>query len=154
LILLVLDASEPLTPTDRALIENVSSLPAIIVFNKCDKPRDPAALDLQAASCQLQVSCLTGEGIDRLRDEIREALSLKGVDRSAQRFLLNLRQLDALRSARASLDNALAALRDCVGLEFPAAEIRTAINHLRELTHPMAEEEILDAIFSRFCIGK
>jgi tRNA modification GTPase len=100
------------------------------------------------------VSCVTGSGLDRLREEIRAFLTVRGVERPGLRFLLNLRQLDALRRSREAVARASAAAHDDIGLEFPAAEIRIALNNLRELTHPLTEDEILDRIFSRFCIGK
>jgi tRNA modification GTPase len=157
LLLLVIDGSQPLTAIDVELLDGVSSnpRPLLLVLNKTDLPVD-AETD-RAARCRalvVPVSCATGQGIGRLRDEIRASLSLRGVERSGLRFMLNLRQLDSLRLAAESLRGAQSAAAGGLGLEFAAADILAAINRLRELTHPLEEDEILDRIFSRFCIGK
>ena len=194
LVLLLIDASEPLTPVDLTLLEKLQQAPtlsrpaeqgsaatcgprpsiaghrsprytadscsppsisALIVLNKTDLPIDAdTERTVRRRGLVVPLSCVTGEGLDRLREEIVQMLTVRGVERQGLRFVLNLRQLNALRSAAEALGRARTAARDDLGLEFPAADIRTAINRLRELTHPLDEEEILDRIFSRFCIGK
>ena len=130
-------------------------VPSLIVLNKVDLPIvEETERFVRSRGLVVSVSCVTRSGLDRLRDEIRALLTVRGIERPGLRFLFNLRQLDSLRRAREGLARASAAARDGLGLEFPAAEIRIALNDLRELTHPLTEDEILDRIFSRFCIGK
>ena len=169
LLLLVIDGSAPLTPVDLALSESVSSNlkskiqnpksqsspAALIVLNKTDLPACPeTSAAVRSRALAVPVSCATGEGLDRLRDEIRETLSRRGVERGGQRFLLNLRQVDSLRGASEALSLAQTALADSLGLELAAADLRAAIDRLRCLTRPLDPDELLDRIFSRFCIGK
>jgi tRNA modification GTPase len=132
-----------------------SPSPFLIVLNKTDLPVDGETdRFVRGRGLVVPVSCVTSSGLDRLRDEIRALLTVRGVERAGLRFLFNLRQLDSLRHAREALARASTAAHDGIGLEFAAAEIRTALGHLRDLTHPFTEDEILDRIFSRFCIGK
>jgi tRNA modification GTPase len=132
-----------------------SPAPFLIVLNKTDLPMDgETERFVRSRGLVVPVSCVTGSGLPRLRDEIRALLTVRGVERAGLRFLFNLRQFDSLRHAREALARASAAATDGIGLEFAAADIRTALNHLRDLTHPLTEDDILDRIFSRFCIGK
>jgi len=127
---------------------------ALVVLNKCDlAPDGETVRAVQSRAMSVRVSCTTGSGIDALRREVREALTARGVDRSAQHFMFNLRQLDSLRAAKDALDRATDAAREDIGFEFPAAEMRAALGRLADLTRPV-EDEVLDRIFSRFCIGK
>lgn len=164
LLLLVIDGSEPLSAVDaefldavsanpKSKIQNPKSSPAcLLVLNKSDLPaaEKTERPDISGRGHVVEVSCLTGAGLDALRAEIREALLGRGVRRPAQRFLLTLRQLDSLRLAA----ECLARARDASGLELIADDLRGAINHLRSLTRPLAAADLLDRIFSRFCIGK
>ena len=158
-VLLVVDASQPLTAVDLTLLDRVdegsASSPALIVLNKTDLPMDVETERIvRTRGLVVPVSCVTGDGLDRLRDEIVQMLTVRGVERQGLRFLLNLRQLNSLRLALDALARASDAVREGLSLEFPAADLRTATGHLRDLTHPLDEEEILQGIFSRFCIGK
>ncbi|HUV40085.1 MAG TPA: GTPase, partial [Planctomycetota bacterium] len=155
LLLVVVDASRPLTALDATLLEACSAAPALVVLNKCDLPVDvETGRTVRARGRAVSVSCRTGSGLDRLRGEVREALTHGHVREGGQRFLFNLRQLDSLRGASDALARATDAARENAGFEFTAAEIRAAVNRLRELTHPLDEDEILERVFSRFCIGK
>ncbi len=170
LLLLVIDASAPLTAVDLALLDRLAlgsprpprggegqgegrivSSSVIVVLNKTDLPICPETAQIvRSRALSVDVSCATGEGLDRLRAEIRERLQRRGVERSGQRFLLNLRQVDSLRGAA----EALARAKQASGLELVADDLRAAVNHLRALTRPLDPEDLLDRIFSRFCIGK
>ena len=203
LLLLVIDASEPLTAIDLTLLDRLCAVPplpaaggqvvssssplplrervrvrgtspaseapgdevssadervstgTLIVLNKSDLPVNvETERTVRSRELAVSVSCKTGSGLDRLRDEIREALTHGGGAMSGQRFGFNLRQLNSLRDASDALGRASGAASEDLGFEFPASDIRSAVNHLRDLTHPLDEEEILERIFSRFCIGK
>ena len=159
LLLLVIDGSQPLTAIDEALLDSLSvnlksetqNPKSLIVLNKTDLPTAPETdRELRARGVVVSVSCVTGSGLDRLRSEIRETLLGRGIRRPGQRFLLTLRQIDSLRLAAETLSRA----KEAIGLELIADDLRAAINHLRSLTRPLDEDDILDRIFSRFCIGK
>ena len=133
--------------------DGVYERPSVIVLNKSDLPACGDTVNVvRSRTFAIFASCVDGAGIDRLREEIHTQLTTRAVKHRGLRFLFNLRQVNSLRSAAEALNRSSTA-RD-VGREFVAAEIRTAVNHLRELTHPLDEEEILDRIFERFCIGK
>ena len=174
LLLLVIDASEPLTAVDVELLDRLASgfprpplggegkgegrmaaSSSFVVLNKSDLSCSPDTVEtVRSRALAIDVSCATGEGLDRLRSEIRERLLLRGVARPGSRFLLNLRQVDSLRLASEALARAKQAADGALGLELIADDLRAAINRLRSLTRPLDPDELLDRIFSRFCIGK
>jgi tRNA modification GTPase len=160
-VVLVIDASRPLDAVDAALLAKLTpsaeggSARGFVVLNKTDLGIDAATDALVRSRVRaVAASCVAPGGVDRVRDELRSSLVDQGASSGAARFLLNVRQLDSLRTAGDALRRAEEAANDDIGLEFAAADIRAAVNHLRELTFPLDPEELLDRIFSRFCIGK
>jgi tRNA modification GTPase len=136
LVLLVADAS------DRAAASPPLpfGVPFLLVLNKTD-------LADAAAAGGIAVSAKTGAGLAELRAAIR--LRLAGGP-AGGRFRVSLRQQAALADAEAALDRALAAS----GAEFAALDLRAALSALGTVSGRDVGEDLLDRIFSRFCLGK
>ena len=102
----------------------------------------------------MRLSAKTGEGIGDLAAEIaREVLPDEGAIR-AQAPLTRARQRLAVERAMSALSRAMEAAEEGLPLEFPAADVREAAGALAELLGEVAPEEVLDAIFDAFCVGK
>ncbi|HET9669110.1 MAG TPA: tRNA uridine-5-carboxymethylaminomethyl(34) synthesis GTPase MnmE [Casimicrobiaceae bacterium] len=140
-----------------------SSLPRIIVHNKCDLAfaavhvaRHPAALDPVLAgdrpeSTHVWLCALSGEGIDLLEAEM---LRIVGVEHAVEdAFFARERHLHALRDARAHLERAAALIAPAT-LELFAEELRGAQHAMSSITGEFTADDLLGEIFSRFCIGK
>lgn len=153
LILLVLDVSEPFRDDYKENLNLISDKKSIIVINKIDLPNKlelPKSLNKPIVN----VSCITGEGIDSLKHLIKD-VSLSGKHTlETMPVAINLRHKEALIRARKSLENALSALIGGESLEFVALDLRIAVNAIAEITGHTATEDLLDIIFSQFCIGK
>ena len=157
LILLAVDSSEALTDQDRKLFAQVKDRPLIPVLTKADLPRKLSAAELGEVSGAEKVvitSALTGEGTRALKEAIHEAISSGKVERRSAQFLLNLRQQEALRQAAHHLSQARHAFRENLGEEFVALDLRQALQALGEVSGEVTSEDILNDIFSRFCVGK
>jgi tRNA modification GTPase len=115
----------------------------LMVANKSDLGISP-----ELPEC-LKTSCVTGEGIEALREELARTL-VSRVGRHPDSLALSVRQHDALSRASGALGRAMVQSEE----ELLAADIRDAINALGELTGETLGEEVLDRIFSQFCIGK
>jgi tRNA modification GTPase len=150
LILHVLDASEPLTPADEALLDQSAGKKRIVVLNKVDLPRRLAA----APAGAVEVSCATGAGLEALKDAIRDAVWSGDIKAEMLEVMINARHQDALRRAREAAGRAGELLRADQPLELAAMELRIAANAVGEIVGKTATEDLLDAIFSQFCIGK
>ena len=151
LILHVVDGSEPLVESDAQELQTRSERSRIVVANKADLPR---ALELPAGMEAVWVSCLTGDGIESLKDSIRKRVWGGEIRAEMLEAMINARHQDALRRARQDLEHTLEALREGRGLDLVAADLRLAVNAVGEVVGKTATEDLLDSIFSTFCIGK
>lgn len=159
-VLRVFDASMPLRGDDEAIAALRPAGAAIVsVLNKSDLPIGIADADLARIAPDgvpvARTSALTARGIDSLRAAIAEAIaSLRGPDRGATSGICRERHRAALQRTGQSLAVAIELLRADGRTELAAAELRQALRELASVTDAVDDDEILDEIFSSFCIGK
>jgi len=152
LILHVLDNSEPLTDSDTTYLGEFSNKKRILVRNKVDLP---ARLDLPALDAPVvEVSCATRAGLESLKDTIKSLVWSGEISSDMLQVMINSRHQDALRRAREATENTIEAFQSGQTLEIPAMELRIATNAIGEVVGKTTTEDLLDAIFSQFCIGK
>jgi tRNA modification GTPase len=153
LILHVLDASEPLTAEDQKYLVEFASRKRLLVRNKIDLPH---ALEWphDLHTPVMDVSCLTGAGIEMLKDAIKDVVWSGEIKAEMLQVMINSRHQDALRRARAALVSTRDGLRADQTLEVVAMELRIAVNAAGEIVGKTTTEDLLDSIFSQFCIGK
>lgn len=151
LVMIVLDRSRPLNADDGMLIDAARTRPALILANKCDL--DPAwrveALPVET----LEISAATGCGFDRVAGAITTRLSASE-PRQDTPAITNVRHVDLLTRAAAVLQRAAAAVHDRTAEEFVAADLLEARVLLEEITGVRTPDDVLEEIFSKFCIGK
>jgi tRNA modification GTPase len=153
LILHVLDVSEPLTSADEDYLAGFAGRKRVLVRNKCDLPARlqlPSGFDAPV----VEVCCLTGQGIEPLKDAIKELVWAGEIKAEMLQVMINSRHQDALNRARAATLRALEAFRAAQPLELPALDLRIAVNAVGEVVGQTTTEDLLDRIFSQFCIGK
>lgn len=153
LVLQVLDVSEPLTAVDQHYLDALSGRPRVVVCNKSDLPAQ-WSLPPDYPSPVAPVSCVTGAGLEALKDAIKGLLWQGEVRAEMLEVMINARHQDALRRALEAAENAHRALADNASLECVALDLRIAVNTVGEITGQTATDDLLDTIFSQFCIGK
>ncbi len=154
-VLLVLDASAPLRDSDRELISILSGLDGkavLAVANKCDRRRR-MPLDNLAWEA-VSVSALSGEGLDALERRMAEMALGGGVVTSDALLVSNPRHKACLERARDHLEQALTGIDRGVPDDFVTIDLTAALGDLGEITGETVSGELLETIFSRFCIGK
>ncbi len=154
LVLLVLDGSQELGEEDLLALEACRNGRVLVVANKADlgpwTPPPPLA-PLTA----IPVSSHTGEGLDRLRDRIVGMfLPEAGGEAREGALLSDRRHREALLGCREALDRFLEGVSREDSLDLLALELREALHSLGTITGETTPEDVLDRIFSRFCIGK
>jgi tRNA modification GTPase len=157
LLLIVIDWSRPLSPEDRDILLKAGGMRAILVLNKTDLPRNPReASDLAALSAfpRVRISALTGRGMEDLRRIMAETVLQGGQGAPLETVGPNLRQQHALKQALDYFAAALQGTVERVPLEIIALELRSGLDALGEIIGETTNEDILDSIFSRFCLGK
>ena len=146
LLLHVVEAHQPYAPAKIELPENI---PGLLIANKSDLGRHPS-LPPEA----VLLSALTGAGLADLEAKIESALLKEMAEETGTVLTINARQNATLERAAQSLDRALGALRDSLGLEVVSIELRDALRELAEVIGETTNEDILTRLFQNFCIGK
>ncbi|MBN1580262.1 MAG: tRNA uridine-5-carboxymethylaminomethyl(34) synthesis GTPase MnmE [Anaerolineae bacterium] len=154
LALLVLDANEPLAAQDCEIAALIGAKPAIVVINKTDLPVIVDARPLLPHAPRVEISALTGEGIQALEKAINDIVFAGQVVTSDTTLVSNPRHQDVLRRARDHAEHAMQAHQRDMPADFISIDVTAAANILGEITGETASDTLLETIFSRFCIGK
>jgi tRNA modification GTPase len=152
-ILQVLDGSEPLSVADENYLAEFAGKKRILIRNKTDLPAR-LILPGQIKTPVVEVCCITGRGIEALKDAIREMVWAGEIRAEMLQVMINARHQDALNRARAATQHTIDALRSNETLELAAMDLRIATNAVGEIVGKTTTEDLLDSIFSQFCIGK
>ena len=152
--LLVIDASRPLTQEDEEAMAVAESVPQVVVaLNKSDLP---CAVDENAIRRRfthvVRVCAKTGEGVTELTETIEDLYPLGGMPRGE--LLTNARQADAVSRALSSVAAAREALALGMTPDVVLTDAEAALEALGELNGKSIREDLVDTIFSRFCVGK
>lgn len=147
LVLVLIDGTRPLQPEDQEILAAVADLPHLVVRTKLD------ALPAGERGEGLYVSAHSGAGLDDLRRVLVEAAAGAASEREGV-VVTNARHEAALRAAGESLRGAAQTLAQNVGLDLASMEVRGAWESLGLVVGETAGDDLLDQIFSRFCIGK
>jgi len=149
LTLLVVDLSQPLDRQDRALIARAQAQGRhLVVGNKAD------LVSGAASDSAIAVSALTGEGIPRLRELILEAIAPKGAFEQETGFITSLRHEQLLRESATYLEKAAGAVESAIPHEMLLLDLYAALRPIDAITGATTADDILNRIFSTFCIGK
>jgi tRNA modification GTPase len=153
LVLLCLDAAAVASTCPNTLAGEMAAHnqpPRLVVWTKCDLP--PAAPADEQPAFGVKTSSVTGEGIDALRRAIAAALESRLVEPVLAGTADRCRE--SLRLAASALERAQQAARAKLGEELVAAEVRLALEELGQVAGAIYTDDVLDRVFSRFCIGK
>ncbi len=156
LVIFVLDGSSPVTAEDRALANQVRLKKTIVAVNKCDKARrlDLAGLKGLIPEQNIEVSALENRNISQLEEFIFKSVFDSRPDFDEGIVISNARHIEALKRSLHHLEAALETLEKGLSLEFIALDVKKALDAMAELTGEVFNEDVLDVIFSKFCIGK
>jgi len=151
-VLLVVDGSTPLTDTDDEIMALLRDKEVLTVANKCDLPQG-AALDHLSWE-RVSVSALTGEGLEALEERMVASALGGRVFTSDELLISNPRHKACLERAEAHLEQALAGIEARMADDFITIDLTAAVSALGEITGETVSDELLETIFSSFCIGK
>lgn len=154
LVLFVVDGSSAFGDEDSAILQAIGAKSYIVVRNKSDLPL-AAHLPETCSAPVVSISTLTGDGVVELRDAITRAF-MHGHAIDGREFVAvsKARHRDALLKARTSLQSFVANLEEGVNMELLPVDLRDALDAVGEVTGETTADDVLDRIFSSFCIGK
>jgi len=155
LALMVLDISQPFTQGDWEIEKLVRQKPALLVLNKIDLPQaHPVPNDFLPGIPQIPMSALTGEGLETLEKLIIKQITGGKVLTSDTTLVSNPRHQALITRAAEHTRAAIQAQMDGLSPDLVSIDAREAVDALGEITGETATEDLLDTIFSKFCIGK
>lgn len=157
LILFVLNNNEPLTEEDRTLYEVIKNEDAIVIVNKTDLER---RLDIEEVKTMIedtpliQTSMLKQEGIDELELQIRDLFFGGDVQNQDMTYVSNSRHISLLKQARQSIQDAIDAAESGIPMDMVQIDLTRTWEILGEIIGESASDELIDQLFSQFCLGK
>ncbi len=153
-ILFVLDTSRALTPEEKQLWADIQSQQkrTLIILNKTDKP-SAGNPELEGAQhvTKFEISCKKNLGIDDLKNALVAPVQAHEKDTL---MISNLRHYEALLRAQTELESTRLLSQKSAGGEIYAEHLRGALKHLKDLLGEVTPDDVLDVIFSKFCVGK
>ncbi len=153
LIIVVLNSNEKLTKEDLELLEKTKNKNTIVVLNKNDLERK---IELEKVKEYNLVSTNTNniEGIDNLKDKIKEMFNLEQISTKDYNYLTNVRQISLAKNAYQKLIDVENALKENLPVDMIEIDLRDCFDILGEITGKTYSDEIIDNLFERFCVGK
>lgn len=152
LVLFMLDRSRPIDKEDIEILNRLENTRYIVLLNKTDLD-DRLEYDHPVLADAIQVSATNGYGITELKQRIKE-MFFAGTVRAGEYSVSNDRHKEALMRACESLKDALVALEGNMQLDVVSIDLSTSWSYLGEITGDTLQEDLIDKIFSDFCVGK
>ena len=155
LILFVVDGSRPLDDEDMRIHEAIKAEKVIGILNKIDIREDIDLSPLTKINKWLEISAIKNQGIDEMEEEIYKHIIEENVEDSSQKITItNIRHKSALEKTKQSVENIFETIENGLPMDLMAVDIKGALDSLSEVTGEISSEDLLDHIFSNFCVGK
>ena len=153
LIIVVLNSNEKLTLEDQKLLEKTKNKNTIVVLNKNDLERN---IELDKLEDYTLVSTNTNdlEGIDTLKEKIKEMFNLEQISTKDYNYLTNVRQISLAKNAYQKLIDVEKGLKENLPVDMIEIDLRDCFDILGQITGKTYSDEIIDNLFERFCVGK
>lgn len=155
LVVLVLDVSREIDEEDKEVIQFIKDKKYVVLLNKTDLESqiDKEIIKDLNSNYIIEVSAKTGEGLDKFKEVIKE-LFFRGEVSAKEVMITNTRHKEALIRTKESLTSSIAALENTFAIDLASIDLRNAWKSLGEINGDTVEEDIIDTIFSKFCLGK
>ncbi|MCK5567022.1 MAG: tRNA uridine-5-carboxymethylaminomethyl(34) synthesis GTPase MnmE [Actinomycetia bacterium] len=157
LVIIVLDGSREFDDIDKKIIKKIEEKKTICCINKKDI-RQKINIDNIAGHFPteniIKISALKGNGVKELEERIKKMILDNGESGIEEKIIVNARHKNILKQIRNMMQKALEAMENNLSEEFPSSDLRIAYDLIGEITGETARDDILDRVFSRFCIGK
>ena len=151
LILYVLNNNEPLQKEDFEVIERIKNKNYIIVINKIDLE---TKLDKNKINNYVEISIKDDIGIDNLKDKIKEVFNFDKIEQDDFTYLSSARSISLLKNALTSLEAVRQAIKDNMPIDMVEIDLKNVWNVLGEIIGETYKDELIDQLFSQFCLGK
>lgn len=157
LIIAVFDISKPLTDEDREIIELIKDKDVIVLLNKVDLPKefDEDLIEAKLPGKKIIKTSMKNKlGIEKLEEEIKNMFYSGQLDMESDVMITNVRHKNQLVKALKNIEDSLEAIRLNLSIDCIEVDVKACWENLGEISGDTVSEDIIDKIFSEFCIGK
>ncbi len=155
IIIAIFDISRELNDEDQKIINLIKDKNSIIVLNKIDKQIKANTKEIEAlGKPTIRISTVTKEGINTLYKEIKDMFNLENIASNGELIVSNTRHKSAIINARKNLEEALKAIDNNMPIDIISGNIREILVELGKITGETVTEDVINEIFSKFCLGK
>ena len=155
LVLFVLDSSRDFSDEDREIYDSIESEKVIGILNKIDMEKKLDITNLTKVKKWIEISALENIGIDTLENEIYNFILSENIEDSSEKLIItNIRHKSALEKTKKSIENIFETIDMGYPMDLIAVDLNDALDSLSEVTGEISSEDLLDHIFSNFCVGK
>lgn len=157
LVLAVIDGSQPLSEEDKTLLKNLKGRKAMVILNKYDLPQEIGEKEIHEAAGDIPVvpiSARYGSGMEELEEALRHLTEHQDRDAGRELFLTNLRHVDLVKKALEAVHRAQESLSAGMPADCITVDLVEAWNRMGEITGETVDNELINTIFERFCVGK
>jgi len=151
LVLFMLNNNEELSSEEKELLDKMKNKKKIIIVNKIDLK---SVLDKSLLDNYLEVSVKEGINVNRIKEEIKKLFSLGEIDNDNRTYLSNARSISLLNKSLDYINEALEEINNSSPIDIVELDLKEAWNALGEVIGETYTDELLDELFSRFCLGK
>ena len=153
LILYVLNNNEELTNDEKEILDKIKDKKSIIIVNKIDL-EEKLDISMLEEKRLVKISALNNEGINILKDEIKNMFNLEEIEKGDYTYLSSARSISLLRRALSSLNDVEKGIENNMPIDMIEIDLKEVWNLLGEITGENYSEELIDQLFSQFCLGK
>ena len=151
LVIFILNNNEKITREEKGLLEKLKDKKKIIVINKIDLENK---LDKSILDNYIEISAKENIGIEKIKDEIKRLFNLGELEASDLTYMSNARSISLLGKSLNNINDAISEINNNSPIDIVEFHLKDAWNNLGEIIGETYTDELLDELFSRFCLGK
>lgn len=153
LVLFVIDSEDGFDKEDKEVLDKIKDKEILVVYNKNDKKKDYKADELSSYN-SINISTFDNDMIEKLKDKISSIFDLKSIAESNYTYISNARQIALLNKSLSIVDEIENAVNNDLEVDMIEIDVKRLWETLGEITGEVGSEDLLNEIFSKFCLGK
>ena len=153
LVLFVIDSEDGFDKEDKEVLDKIKDKEILVVYNKNDKKKDYKADELSSYN-SINISTFDSDMIEKLKEKISELFDLKSIAESNYTYISNARQIALLNKSLSIVDEIENAVNNDLEVDMIEIDVKRLWETLGEITGEVGSEDLLNEIFSKFCLGK